>query len=46
MTCPQLLIAMKNGSCGGPPWNILMGYPFFAVSILYLLSTRAIATSF
>ena len=46
MTCPQLSIAMKNGSCGGSPWNIFIGYPFLKVSMLYLFSTNAVAISF
>ena len=46
MTCSQLLIAIKNSSCGGPPWNILIGYLFLDVSVLYLLSTSFMAISF
>jgi len=40
MTCPQLSIAMKNGSYSGPSWNIFIGYLFLEVSILCLLSTN------
>ena len=46
ITWPQQLMVMKNGSCGAPPWYILIGDPFHAVLVLCRLSTNAIATSF
>ena len=46
ITCPLLLMTMKNSLWGGSPWNIHIEYPFLKVSILYLLSTNAVAISF
>ena len=46
MTWLLLSIAMKNGSCRGLPWNILMVILFLDISILFLLSIKAVAISF
>ena len=39
-------MAMKNNLCGGPPWYILIRYPFHVILVSCQLSTNAIVISF